>query len=175
MTYKKSWGALQRFRPYSIYLFPDLSGEDADISCADAWNRSDGESEGYSLLVVRTPRGREALHAALREGYLTAVRVDAARLLQAQRPLVGKRGIGWGRTFAFRLLGLPAPKLSGFAAAWWKLPIAEKIKSILGTWRRILQRGYYHPLRVQADACVPRKSAHWLGHGHVSNDRVDAR
>jgi coenzyme F420 hydrogenase subunit beta len=161
LTYRESWGMLQRFRPYGIHLYPDLSGEDADISCADAWNRSGAGNDGYSLLIVRTPRGREALHAAIEKGYLVAARVDAARLLQAQKQLVGRRGMFWGRILAFRLLGLPAPKLKGFggSAAWWRLPLKEQVRSILGTLRRILQRGYYRPLRFRPDACVPRKVA----------------
>lgn len=161
MTYRESWGALQRFRPYSVYLFPDLSGEDADISCADAWNRSGGESEGYSLLVVRTERGRRTLRAAMDAGYVEAVRVDATRLLQAQPAMAGKRGVFWGRALTFRLLGLPAPKLKGFggAAAWWRLPLKEKLQSTLGTARRVIRRRYYRPLHFRPESCAPRAAA----------------
>ena len=159
-TYKESWGALQRFRPYGIHLFPDMSGEDADISCADAWHRSNGreESEGHSLLVVRTERGRQVLRAAREAGYLVAERVDAKRLLQAQQSILGNAAAIWGRVQTFRLLGLPVPKLRGFPGfrAWLRLPAKEKLRSTLGTARRALQRGYYRPLRFGIDTCVLR-------------------
>lgn len=149
MSYKDSWGKLQRFRPYGVYLFPDPSGEDADISCADAWGRAEG-GPGHSIIVVRTERGRRALRDALRDAYLTAGRVGADRLLEAQRVLVNKRGATWGRVLTFRLLGLPAPRLKGFkgAAGWWRMPVRGKLRSTLGTARRILQRRYYRPLRL---------------------------
>jgi len=158
LPYQQSWGALQRFRPYSIYLFPDSSGEESDISCADAWHRAGDGGAGYSLVVVRTERGRQALHEALATGYLVACRVDAARLRQAQQSLLGRRGVLWGRILTFRLLGLPAPRLTGLGSAgdWWKLPLKEKAKSTLGTARRIVQRRYYRPLRLDPRTVVPR-------------------
>lgn len=160
LNYRDSWGALQRFRPYGVYLFPDMSGEDADISCADAWNRGDDRNGGYSLIVARTERGREVVRAAIENGYLVATRTDARRLLQAQTSLVGKRGVIWGRVLAFRLLGLPAPRLKGFsgAAAWWKLPLKDKLRSTVGTARRILQRGYFRSLRLDRLSGVVRSS-----------------
>ena len=160
MSYKDSWGALQRFRPYGIFLFPDLSGEDADVSCADAWHRSGDGAQGYSLLVVRTERGRQLLNAAREAGYIVAERVAATRLMEAQQSLVGRRGATWGRTLAFRLLGLPVTRLKGFGgpAAWWSLSGRQKVASIAGTMRRVVQRGYYRPLRLRSERCVPRRS-----------------
>jgi coenzyme F420 hydrogenase subunit beta len=158
MSYKESWGALQRFRPYGIFLYPDLAGEDADVSCADAWHRPGDGAEGYSLLVVRTERGRELVHAARRAGYILAERVDGARLAEAQQSIVGRRDAIWGRTLAFRLMGLPVPRLKGFggAAAWWRLPVRQKLASVFGTLRRVVQRKYYRPLRLNRERCVPR-------------------
>jgi coenzyme F420 hydrogenase subunit beta len=153
MKYDDSWAALQRFRPYGVHLFPDLSGEDADISCADAWNRSGEGGDGYSIMVARTERGRQVLHSAIESGYLVAERVEPSRLLQAQNQLLSAGGAIWGRALTFRLLGLPAPRLNGFggAAAWWRLPVIDKLKSTLGTLRRIVSRGYYRPVSIDRD------------------------
>jgi coenzyme F420 hydrogenase subunit beta len=159
MSYQDSWGALQRFRPYGIFLYPDLSGEDADVSCADAWHRKGEGAGGYSLLVVRTEGGRRLIHSALQAGYIVAERVEGARLMEAQQSLVGRRGAIWGRTLAFRLMGLPVTRLKGFGgpAAWWRLSGRQKLASIAGTMRRVLQRGYYRPLRLRRERCVPRE------------------
>ncbi len=159
-TYKDSWGALQRFRPYGLFLNPDLSGEDADVSCADAWHRAGEGAEGYSLLVVRTERGRRLLCSALNAGYIIAERVDGARLLDAQQSLVGRRAVVWGRTLALRLLGLPVSRQKGFGGArqWWRLSRREKLASIAGTIRRAIQRKYYRPLQLRPERCVPRTS-----------------
>jgi coenzyme F420 hydrogenase subunit beta len=88
-----------------------------------------------------------------------AERVDAARLLEAQASLVGRRAAIWGRTLAFRLMGLPVPRLKGFGgvSAWWKLSGRQKVASIVGTMRRIVQRKYYRPLKLQPERCIPRK------------------
>ena len=57
-SYAESWGFLQAFRPLSVNLTPDGSGEDADISCGDPWYRpvQDGEA-GRSMVVVRIAAG----------------------------------------------------------------------------------------------------------------------
>jgi len=160
-SYQEAWGALQKYRPYGIFLFPDMSGDDADVSCADAWHRPGDGGDGYSLVVVRTERGRQVVEAARKGGYLVLERVDGTRLRTAQRALLGRRGLIWGRSLAFRLLGLPAPVHRGFegAAAWRKLPLRDKLKSVLGTARRVIQRGYYRPLTLAPADCVPRKPA----------------
>ena len=157
MTYQDSWASLQRFRPYGVHLFPDIGGEDADISSADAWHRSGEGGHGCSMLIVRTERGRQVLHSALESGYLVAERVDPSRLLEAQKGLRLAGGAIWGRVLMFRLLGLPAPRLKGFdgAAAWWRLPIVEKLRSTVGTLRRILTRGYYRPFNFDPGRLLP--------------------
>src|ERR1051326_3055848 len=103
MTYHDSWAALQRFRPYGVHLFPDIAGEDADICCADPWHRSGEEGGGYSMIIVRTERGRQVLHSALESGYLVAERVDPSQLLKAQKGFVLYRGVIWGRILMFLL------------------------------------------------------------------------
>ena len=154
MTYKESWGFLQKYRPYSTHLCPDGTGEDADISCGDPWYREVGDGElGSSLVVVRTGRGREIIRKAIESGYVSLERANVQKLVDSQRNLLTKRGAIWGRLLAFKLLGLPTTRLKGFSLFknWRRLPLREKLRSILGTVWRIITRKYYQPLKVKPD------------------------
>lgn len=146
LPYGESWAFLQKYRPYSTHLFPDGSGEAADISCGDPWYRpvADGE-HGSSLIVVRTERGREILKRAMEAGIIEAKPATYEQLAKSQENLTRKRGAVWGRLLAFRLLGVPAPRFSGYSLFenWRVLSRKEKFGSTFGTLRRMLQRGYY--------------------------------
>ncbi len=151
MSYRESWGFLQAYRPYSTHLCPDGTGEDADISCGDPWYREVRDSEpGSSLVVVRTERGREILRGAMAAGYVTLTPATPQKLLDSQKNLINKRAAIWGRLWAFRLLGLPTPKLKGFSLfkLWLRLPLQDKLRSTLGSARRIVSRKYYRPLEL---------------------------
>ena len=150
LTYREAWSFLQKYRPYRCYLCPDGTGAHADISCGDPWHREIKEGEaGYSLIVVRTERGREILQNAITAGYIKAERAAPEILEKSQVNLFSKRAAVWGRILAFRLLGIPAPRYVGFPLFrnWLTLPPLEKARSIFGTMRRIVQRQYYKPQR----------------------------
>jgi coenzyme F420 hydrogenase subunit beta len=146
LSYEQAWAFLQKYRPYSTHLFPDGSGEDADISCGDPWYRriEPGEA-GSSLIVIRTERGREIFKRALDAGAITARPATAGQLAKSQENLTRKRGAVWGRLLAFRLLGAPAPRHTGYSLYenWRALSLKEKHGSVFGTMRRMIQRGYY--------------------------------
>jgi coenzyme F420 hydrogenase subunit beta len=151
LSYSESWGFLQAYRPYSTHLCPDGTGEDADISCGDPWYREVQPGEaGSSLVVVRTEKGREIVRRAIEAGYIKLKPATVDQLLDSQRNLINKRKVIWGRLRAFKLFGLPTPKLKGFALFknWRELPFKEKLHSTLGTARRIITRKYYRPLRL---------------------------
>lgn len=151
MTYNDSWGFLQKYRPFRCYLCPDLTAEFADISVGDPWYRELGENEkGSSLILVRTERGRDLFHHAMKQGYITAERVESEIIYRSQENLLRKRQRIWGRLLAMSILGIPRPKLEGFHLFenWMDLPGKEKAKSILGTARRIIQRNYFKPLNI---------------------------
>ncbi len=160
-SYPESWGFLQRFRPLSVHLTPDGSGEDADISCGDPWYRPIGNDEqGSSLVLVRTPRGRALLQGARDAGCVVLEPANVDKALASQVNLIRKRGAIGGRVFTMRVLGLPAPRLRGFALLknWLQLSILEMAQSTLGTARRIVQRGQFRPLRMAGDAIVRRRA-----------------
>lgn len=161
-TYQESWGFLQKFRPYSTHLCPDGTGEDADISCGDPWYREVKSGElGSSLVVVRTNRGRAIIRKAMEAGYVTLERADAQKLVDSQRNLLAKRGAIWGRLLAFKLFSLPTTRLKGFSlfGNWWQLPLNDKLRSTLGTARRIFRRKYYQPLQLDPQHVIGNKPA----------------
>ncbi len=148
ITYRQAWGFLQKYRPYRCYLCPDGSGAYSDISCGDPWHRENESSNcGHSLIITRTKRGEEVLSDAASAGYVAIQRSDIQSLIASQFGLLHKRKEIWGRLITMRAFGLPAPQYPGFelATQWIHSPIINKIKTIFGTARRIIQRRYYTP------------------------------
>jgi len=144
LTYAESWGdVLAKHRQWRCHLCPDHTGEFADISVGDPWYQPTAGDPGRSLVVVRTLAGREALHAAMAAGYLQLERVDDDRLPASQPNLLRTRGAVFGRRLAMAAAGYPVPSFPGFALAghWWSLSLREKLRSTLGTLRRLRKRG----------------------------------
>lgn len=144
LTYEQSWGAvLQKHRQWRCMICPDHTGEFADVSIGDPWYRpiEPGEA-GRSLILVRTERGRAAVRSAIAAGHLQLEPVTAEVLPLSQPNLVTIRGAVWGRVTAMAALGLPTPKFHGVPtfSTWRTLPPAEKVRSLLGTVRRIIAR-----------------------------------
>ncbi|MGZ6209455.1 MAG: Coenzyme F420 hydrogenase/dehydrogenase, beta subunit C-terminal domain [Syntrophales bacterium] len=147
-TYMDAWGFLQKYRPYRCYLCPDGTSELADISCGDPWYRNPEEGElGSSLALARTEKGRIILRGAMEAGYVVLERRDPRILEKSQQNLSAKRSAIWGRLLVMKTFGIPTPRLRGFHLfeSWRQLSEKEKARSILGTARRIIQRGYYKP------------------------------
>lgn len=150
LTYEEAWGFLQRYRPFRCYLCPDITAESADISVGDPWYRERGNEEpGRSLIIIRSERGLKIFYNALEKGYIRAERVSPDIILKSQRNLLGKRKAIFGRLLGMKLLGIPHPTLDGFHLHenWMDLSLKEKIISVAGTIRRIVQRRYYKPLK----------------------------
>ncbi len=149
LTYRESWGFLQAFRPWAAHMWPDGMGELADISCGDPWyEKPDGTNPGFSLVVVRTERGRKILRAAIDAGYLELKPAEHWKLVKSQSGLLQKKGSVWGRRLALRLMGLPVTDFKGMSLfpCWSRLGFMDKMKSVFGTLRRCLQRKHYRPL-----------------------------
>jgi coenzyme F420 hydrogenase subunit beta len=150
-TYAQAWSFLQAYRPLAVHLIPDGTGEDADISCGDPWYRPVREGEpGSSLVLVRTERGRELIRGAMSAGYVCLEPAESAKVVASQRNLLDKRGAIWGRITVLRLFGLPAPRLIGFSLfkLWRRSSLENKMRSTLGTARRILTRKLFRPLKL---------------------------
>lgn len=150
ISYKESWDFLQKYRPYRCYLCPDGTSEFADISCGDPWYREiKKEESGYSLVLVRTERGRKILHRAMKFGYIHLKPAISGILIESQKNLLSKRMAILGRLMAMKVFGIPTPKLEGFHLLknWLFLQKKEKVRSIFGTGRRIIQRKFFIPIK----------------------------
>ena len=150
LSYEESWNdILSKYTQFRCRLCPDSTGEFADISCGDPWYREvKPDDKGWSLVLVRTERGREILQKAIKEGYLKLERVDPVTVPQSQQALLVRRRHLWGRLLALRMMCVPIPKYTGFSLFknWLKLSTIEKLLSYGGTIRRIIMRGWMRPL-----------------------------
>ncbi len=147
LDYESAWANLQKFRPFRCHLCPDGLGQVADISCGDAWHKySHNENEGLSIILIRTERGREVFHRAITAGYIQANPSNIQDVIAAQQNLLERRKLIFGRLFAMKLLSLPIPKFSNFHLFknWLQLPLKTKLRTIMGTMRRLVQRGLWH-------------------------------
>lgn len=150
LSYKEAWSFLQKYRPLRCHLCPDGTGELADISCGDPWYReADPGEPGKSLIVARTPMGKRILEAAEAAGYIKTAKLSGRHLERSQDGLLKKRQAAWGRLLALRFLMIPVPRLNGFSLFenWMDQPLKEKARSLFGTLRRALRRGYYRKAR----------------------------
>jgi len=148
-TYEEAWDFLQAYRPYRCHVCPDGTSEFADISCGDPWYRSiDADEPGKSLVLVRSEKGREIVKGAIKAGYIQLTPVEPEILERSQKELLRKRGAIWGRVTTMKTLGIPAPHFQGFSLLqnWLKLSGGQKIRSILGTAKRIITRNYFRSL-----------------------------
>jgi len=145
-SYRESWGRLTEYRPWRCLLCPDGLGRVADISCGDAWERFDnGQDVGRSMVIVRTRRGQEILHKAMAAKYVELEPVGASAVLAAQPSQVERNREIWGRLLGMRLLLVPTPRFVGFSLfrAWRSLPVVRKVRTVLGTIRRVVFRGLW--------------------------------
>ena len=114
MTYDASWGSLAKtHRQLRCQLCPDGLGELSDVTSGDAWHRKGEGSDGISVILARTERGRKMVVNAAEAGYLTITPSDAAQVVRAQG-LVRRRRLVAARLAALRVLGLAVPVYSGF-------------------------------------------------------------
>ena len=162
MSYADGWGKiLQKHTQWRCRLCADHLGEHADLSIGDPWYRPIGEHEpGDSLIVVRTERGRRILRAAAEAGYLDIEARTLETLAASQPNLERTKGAVFARCITARLVGAAAPVYRGGAMhrVWWRAltPVA-KLKSVLGTLKRIFRKRILLP-EIAHEAVVEHKS-----------------
>lgn len=142
-SYAKGWGdILQKHRQWSCMTCKDHTGEYADISVGDPWQKPTSEDQlGSSLIVVRTARGRAFLRAAIAKGFIRAEQKDPKILFAAQPNLFATKGAVWGRKVAMRLFGMKSSPLGmDSLRCWLALSAKQKAQSVVGTLKRIKAR-----------------------------------
>ena len=143
LPYIESWSFLQKYRSFRCQLCPDGLGELGDISCGDAWHKYDKNEEnpGLSIVMVRSMLGRNILQKAIESGYLNLKPSIPENVVKAQG-LAERRKEIFGRLLAMKILFIPTTRFVGFSLfkCWLTAPLTIKIKSILGTIKRIIQR-----------------------------------
>jgi coenzyme F420 hydrogenase subunit beta len=151
MSYEESWGnILSHYGQYRCRICPDSTGEFADISCGDPWYRELKENEqGWSLIVVRTEKGRKILQEAIKAGYVKLERVEPNTIPRSQKALLSRRRHLWGRLLMMWMMRVPVPRYIGFflLRSWLRLSLKEKLRCLAGTLKRIILRGWMRPLK----------------------------
>jgi coenzyme F420 hydrogenase subunit beta len=147
ITYDESWGQLaSRQRQLRCQLCPDGLGELADVTGGDAWHRKAEGTDGISVILARTDRGREVVEGAIRDGYLEASPSGYPEVVAAQG-LVRRRRVVGLRISALQTFLLPTPRFPGFRleAASRQLSLKARAREYAGMVSRILRRGYFRP------------------------------
>lgn len=162
MSYEESWGnILSHYGQFRCRICPDSTGEFADISCGDPWYRELKEDEqGWSLVVVRTERGKEILREAVKAGYVNLERVEPNTIPRSQKALLSRRRHLWGRLLIMWMMRVPVPRYIGFflLGSWLRLSSIEKLHSLAGTLKRIILRGWMRPLKPVAKMNTQHKA-----------------
>jgi coenzyme F420 hydrogenase subunit beta len=151
ISYQEGWGdILQKHRQWRCHVCADHTGEHADLSIGDPWDRpaKDLNEKGRSLIIVRSEAGRSFLHSAIKAGVLTATRRENNAVALAQPNLSATRRILFGRLAGLWLMGLAAPAYPNYRLPqlWFKhVGRREKLASILGTIRRAARKRLWRP------------------------------
>lgn len=151
VPYSEAWGQLYGYVPLRCRFCCHGLGHIGDISCGDAWHdfRDDG-SDGQSVVLVRTERGRMLVRGAIEAAYVKLKPCDPASVVAGQTNLLDKRRHLFGRLLAMKLGLIPVTRFRGFHLfkAWTTLPLQEKWQSVRGTVSRIVNRRLWRPLQL---------------------------
>lgn len=150
-SYSDGWGnVLQKHRQWRCLTCADHTGEVADLSVGDPWQRPLSEHEaGRSLIIVRTERGRAMLKRAITAGHIVAELRQPDILFDAQPNLFATKGAVWGRRLMQRLSGRATlPLRPDSFHCWRQLPFKAKVQSLAGTLKRIVRRKLYRKKTV---------------------------
>ena len=156
ISYSQGWGGiLQSGRRWRCRVCADHTGAFADISVGDPWHAppTNENEAGRSLIIARTPAGVRLIENAIKAGVLIAERRSRGIIEDSQPNLKVALGAVWGRTYAMRVVGLPAPKTHGqkLFRSWIQATAKRKFQSLAGTWKRILRDKLWKPVNISSD------------------------
>lgn len=128
-TYQETWSSdLTQGIQFRCKICPDSTGEQADIVCGDAWEGGEGETgnddRGHNIVIVRTRRGQELLHAMEKAAAVALVPLKACSLEVMQPHQARRKRQLLARLIGLKLAGQPAPRyrrlgLVGAALSGW--------------------------------------------------------
>jgi len=158
MTYSQAWDTiLTKHKPFRCQICPDGTGEFADLACGDPWYRDieDGEG-GSSLIVVRTARGREILHAAMDAGYIAAKPRGNDILPRSQRGLLHRRRAVLPKLVGLWLTRSTAPKFHGFSLrhGWFQFKLRAGVSALYRGIRWTIGLKRKGPLKLDNEECI---------------------
>jgi len=148
LSYQESWGEVLNTRLHNrCKICADGIGCLADIVCADAWEASDGypefpDSEGRSLILVRSQRGSRMLHESIRSGLLGAVNYDLEALNRIQAYQRSRRSVVAARLWGYRFGGASVPRYQGLYIYGniARAGLKEVVRSFFGSLKRAYRR-----------------------------------
>lgn len=150
MSYGESWGVhLGPTVQWRCRTCLDGLGESADLVAGDLWDVDENgypsfeEQDGVSVLIARTPRGRDAALAAQRAGLLRLNPTSEEAVLRAQPSQVQRKARGLARLAATWGMGLPTTRFRNFAPlrrTSWNPTLLKQ--EFFGTAGRLKVRGY---------------------------------
>ncbi len=147
-SYDESWGgALGPTVQWRCKICPDGIGESSDVTAGDFW-RSDArgypvftETDGYSALIARTPRGLDLVRRAVEAGVIDVRPIDADDVAAVQPSQRRRRRTLLGRLAGARAAGAAIPRYRGFGLTRLAMRHGrESIRTARGTFRRVRAR-----------------------------------
>ncbi len=97
------------FYPTRCYLCHDKTGEHADFSLGDNWQRFGEDAHGASTVIVRTPKAEQVVEAMVARGSARLTHTLTESELIYDQDLADKRSMG-NRFFLMRLIGRTVPR-----------------------------------------------------------------
>ena len=147
LEYETTWGKILGRDIMKMCRFClDGIGENADISCGDAWYlKKDGspdfsEHDGRNMIFARTDIGKQLLDKIANEGLITLVDVNTSEFSDIQKYQYQRRTTMGAKLSAMRVLLKPIPKYSRkFLKSYGKgTDFSHKKSVFLGTGKRVL-------------------------------------
>ncbi len=148
MSYTEAWGGiLSKHGQLRCRLCPDRTGEFADISLGDPWYRDTQGDMGRSLILVRSLTGEKIWGGGLSQNFIKTEPSVSSRLPESQKSIFQGRCELFGRLLILKLRKIPYPVLNGFNLKqnWKRLTLKRKVKTLMGTFRRTIQRNWTSP------------------------------
>jgi coenzyme F420 hydrogenase subunit beta len=144
-SYDESWGGtLGPTVQWRCKICPDGVGESSDITAGDFW-RSDErgyplftETDGFSALIARTPRGLDVVRRAIAAGVVVVREITPDEVAGVQPLQRTRRATLAGRLAGARLAGARIPSYRGFPLLRLGLQRARtSVRTARGAFRRV--------------------------------------